>query len=873
MSRLQTPGVNHCDRTGRRYGLTSTQRMTTLRKLWFGFGTLTVLLALACGALFGRVDFIVDDIKTLSEAARPRSVAVTGLEINVINYALAVLGYLQTGNPRLREMAAKHAAATEHHLDEYERLARDLQHRELVSRFDTLWREFRVFGQTLIESNDRPVKPVVSRRFADLRLGLVRFLNDEMRVEALARYDAHKSAMLHDVQTVLGVVLAPLLIGVIISALTSVAVGRGLVRTERAAAEHAERFRLAAEAVNGIIYEHDLQTGAVERTRGLSEVVGYHTGEVPPTAQWWLEQIHPDDRQTSMQRLEAQIAAGTSPLLGDYRVRHKDGRWLHVEDRAVLIEDAEGRPVKVVGCTVDITKRKQAEEGLRQSESRYRELVQNANSAIVRWKTDGTITFFNEYAQSLFGYPAQEAIGRHVGMIVPEQGSSGADRSQLVAGIASRPECYWENINENLCRDGRRIWMVWTNKPVRNEQGQVEEILAIGSDISKLKAAEAALQEADRRKDEFLATLAHELRNPLAPIRNAVQILKRQGLPEPVLQAARGLIDRQLHHLVRLIDDLLDVSRITRGRLELCRERVALGAVLEQALEASRPQVERAGHELTVLLPPQPIDLSADPVRLAQVFLNLLNNACHYTEPGGRIRLTAEREGANAVIAIQDTGIGIAPEHLPFVFEMFSQVGSVVERSQGGLGIGLALARGLVEMHGGRIEARSEGPGKGSEFIVRLPALREASNLRLPQPRYRDGRNTARAHHILVVDDNRDHLESLALLLRLSGNEVRTADDGFEALETAARYRPDVVLLDIGMPKLDGYAVCRHLREHPWGKAMVIIALTGWGRDEDRRNTEKAGFSGHLVKPVEESTLLQLLAEDGRSLDACGSAS
>ena len=388
----------------------------------------------------------------------------------------------------------------------------------------------------------------------------------------------------------------------------------------------------------------------------------------------------------------------------------------------------------------------------------------------------------------------------------------------------------------------------------RVRQYQVRDVLV------QRKQAEDALREADRRKDEFLATLAHELRNPLAPIRHAVEILKLQGSLDPTLKATRDIIDRQVQHMVRLIDDLLDISRITRGKLQLRRKAIELAEVLEQALETSRSYVKSAGHELTVSLPPQPVYLDADPVRLAQVFLNLIDNACKYTEKGGSIRLTAERDRTGVVVKITDTGIGISPENLPRLFGIFSQVGSPLERSShGGLGIGLWLAQALVEMHGGSIAARSDGPGKGSEFTVWLPVLTETPTPQPPQPEYPDSFK-ATARRILVVDDNRDVVESLAKLLRLRGNEVETAQDGLEAVTAAEHYRPDVVLLDIGMPKLDGYGACRRMREQPWGKGIVIIALTGWGQDFNRRKTEEAGFSAHLVKPVELSALLQLLA-------------
>jgi CheY-like chemotaxis protein len=348
------------------------------------------------------------------------------------------------------------------------------------------------------------------------------------------------------------------------------------------------------------------------------------------------------------------------------------------------------------------------------------------------------------------------------------------------------------------------------------------------------------------------------------PIRNAVEIMRHQIALDPAVHRACDLLDRQVQHLVRLIDDLLDVSRISRGKLHLRRERIALSAVLDQALEVVRPLVQGAGQDLDLSLPADPVYLDADPVRLAQVFANLLDNAAKFTERGGRIRLSAACDGTEVAVSVEDSGAGIAPEHLPSVFELFAQLPAAPGRVRSGLGIGLALTRGLVEMHGGRIEAHSAGPGKGSTFMVRLPLVAAAS---VPLP---DGPVTAPAPHaggcrILVADDHPDVRESLAMLLELRGHEVATACDGVEAFEAAARLRPDLLLLDLGMPRLDGYGACRRIREQAWGRDLTVIALTGWGRDGDRRQTEEAGFDDHLVKPVAPAALLEIVAGTRRS--------
>ncbi len=319
-------------------------------------------------------------------------------------------------------------------------------------------------------------------------------------------------------------------------------------------------------------------------------------------------------------------------------------------------------------------------------------------------------------------------------------------------------------------------------------------------------------------------------------------------------------MERQLVQIVRLVDDLLDVSRISSGKLQLRKEQVPLAAVVKSAVETSRPLIDRMGHELTVTLPERPLILDAAPTRLAQVFSNLLNNGAKYMDRGGHIRLTAERQGSDVVVSVKDTGIGIAADQLPHLFQMFSQVERSVERAQGGLGIGLTLVKRLIEMHGGQIEARSGGLGKGSEFVVRLPVVVEASGSKA----LGENDDTAAPQsclRILIVDDNRDSADSLAMLLRIMGNDIRTAYDGQEGVDMAGEFRPDVALLDIGLPKLSGYEACQHIREHSWAKDIIIIAVTGWGHEEDRRLSHEAGFDYHMVKPVDPQELMKLLAE------------
>ena len=375
-----------------------------------------------------------------------------------------------------------------------------------------------------------------------------------------------------------------------------------------------------------------------------------------------------------------------------------------------------------------------------------------------------------------------------------------------------------------------------------------------------LQATTSALQEADRRKDEFLAMLAHELRNPLAPIRTAVQLLRLKELGESQRTRARDVIERQVEHLVRLIDDLLDVARITRGMITLHREPVLIGAIIARAIETTRPAIDARRHELVLELPDELITVEGDKTRLTQMIGNVLHNAAKFTNVGGRIVLKVTREGASAVISVKDTGIGIAKEAMPQIFELFAQVHAKSECSQGGLGIGLALVRRLAEMHCGTVTARSDGPGQGTEFIVRLPLLMAQAPLAATQ--FTESRviPTVAPLRILVTDDNHDAAESLAVQLQLAGHDVRTVNDGVEALAVGKAFKPQVVLLDLGMPKMDGYETARQMRRRSWGERATLIAITGWGQQQDRQRTAEAGFDAHLVKPVSEYDLFQALA-------------
>lgn len=488
--------------------------------------------------------------------------------------------------------------------------------------------------------------------------------------------------------------------------------------------------------------------------------------------------------------------------------------------------------------------------------------MESSDDAIIGKDLNGIIQSWNAAAQRLFGYTAEQAVGRHISFLIPAERANEEDR--ILARLRAGERIYHFD-TVRLRSDGRPIHVSLTISPIRDQTGRIVGASKIARDITDRKQAEeriyglmAQLKSADRRKDEFLATLAHELRNPLAPLRNVLEILKRRHGNGEVMQLVCSTLERQLGQMSRLVDDLLDINRISQGKLELRKEPIELASVVHQSIEACRPLVENAQHELQILLPPEPIYLHADSARLVQVFSNLLINACKYTPRGGRISLSVEQRGRMAVIHVKDTGLGIPPDQLASIFEMFSQVDRSSEYSQGGLGIGLTLVKRLVEMHGGSVEAYSEGQNLGSEFVVCLPLLIEETKAKPPSASIAQLAVTSR--RILIVDDNQDSASSLALLLNVVGYETQIAHDGLQAIELAETFRPDVVLLDIGLPKLSGYDVCRRIREQPWGSKMVLVALTGWGHEEDCRKSKDAGFDHHMVKPMGLDALRGVLA-------------
>jgi PAS domain S-box-containing protein len=682
------------------------------------------------------------------------------------------------------------------------------------------------------------------------------------------------------------------------------------------------RFREMIDALPAAIYTTD----AEGRLTHFNPAAVEFSGHVPELGsdQWCVtwKLYHPDGAPMPHDQCPMAVALKEGRIISGAEAiaERPDGKRIWFTPYPSLLRDADGRITGGVNMLIDITDRKRAEQALRESEARLEaelagaKLLQSISSEIIREENVDAL-----YKQILDAAVAvmQSEFGS-LQMLYPERGSGGELLLLAHQGFSRDAARFWEWVRADsastcgaalrtgrrsiapdvqqcdfmagtedlaayletgiqavqttplVSRAGKLLGMISTHwrqphEPAERDLRLLDVLARQAADLIERKAAEDALLEADRRKDVFLATLAHELRNPLAPIRNALQLIRMPDADAHAKQAAAEIMDRQVGQMVRLVDDLLDVSRIRHGTIALRRERVDLLAVVKHVVEGAGSLTESRDQALSVSLPPAPVYLDADFTRLVQAIGNLLTNASKFTDRGGRIALAVEvsgdREPPEAVVRVRDTGVGIAADQLHRIFDMFEQVHSSLDSSAGGLGIGLSLVKSLVEQHGGAVAARSDGVGRGSEFIIRLPVLAEAPSA--PQKATTDegARGAPPANRrILVVDDNRDSAISLSKLLTLAGHQTRTAHDGLEAVEAAGEFRPDVVLLDIGLPKLNGYEAARRIRQEPWGKTMMLVALTGWGQDDDRQQSKDAGFDRHLVKPVDSVALREVLA-------------
>ena len=537
-------------------------------------------------------------------------------------------------------------------------------------------------------------------------------------------------------------------------------------------------------------------------------------------------------------------------------------RWFDVFAFKLVDE----KSAKVAVLFSDVSVQKLAEQALQESEERFRQFANSIPQMawIAAAGSKGEVIWFNQVWLDFTGSTQEEMLGN---------GWESVHHPEHIERVVKKFVHYvensldWEDTFPLRRKDGEYRWFLSRMKCIRDEDGKIKQLFGTNTDITKelalegeLRAAALELTDAHRRKDEFLATLAHELRNPLAPIRNGLQLMKLSGSQPSLVEQARAMMERQLTHMVHLVDDLMDASRISQGKLELRQKPIMLSDVLSIAIESSQDLIDQKGHQLIVQPSELPVMVNADVTRLSQVFQNLLNNAAKYTDRGGQIKLTVERHEASVSVTITDTGVGIASDQLPRIFDMFAQVDRSLDMAQGGLGIGLSLVKRLVDMHGGTVFAESDGAGKGSKFFVTLPLLDSPAT----SPDSDKSFNEDRPHtslRILVVDDNRDAADSLSEMLELMGHTSSVAYDGQQGIDAACHFKPDVILLDIGMPNLNGYDACRIVRQQPWGKNVVVIAATGWGQEKDRSRTRDAGFDHHLVKPVDPYELLKTITE------------
>lgn len=573
-----------------------------------------------------------------------------------------------------------------------------------------------------------------------------------------------------------------------------------------------------------------------------------------------LTAVHPDD-QKRVGQLVQQAVHTCNRYEADYRVRRPDGSVRWVTARGQVTRDATGSASRFPGVVIDVTERHLAEAELDRVTAEsdrlrrlYETILSNTPDFIYVFRLDHKVLYANESLIRMWGRGADGAIGKTFLEIGYEPWHAEMhDREIDIVRQTKQPIRGEVPFSGTF---GRRIYE-YIFVPVLGANGEVEAVAGTTRDVTDRKEIELAISESDRKKDEFIALLAHELRNPLAPIRNGLQVV-RLTTDAVVRERAEKMMERHLTHMVRLIDDLLDVSRISQQNLELRLAPVTLADVVEHAVEAARPVFDSAGHELCVDLPEQPVHLNADLTRLAQVLSNLLTNAVKYTRVGGTIRITAERTDDVVEVAVTDTGIGLPADSLEGIFDMFSQVDRSIERATGGLGIGLALVKGFTEMHGGSVVARSEGEGHGSTFVVTLPVMAEPSDDVAPDSQ--TGVAPARTpRRILVADDNRDGAESLRMMLELLGHEVTVAHDGRAAVDAAETFRPEIILMDVGMPRMNGLDATRQIRHTPWGNTVTIVALTGWGQECDRVQSKAAGCDAHLIKPVKIDELHRIL--------------
>ena len=634
---------------------------------------------------------------------------------------------------------------------------------------------------------------------------------------------------------------------------------------EKALEEREWLLRTALEAAELGTWSLDIATDTF-RTDDRHKVI-FGTAVTGLTEKEAIGTIHPEDQERVQEAVTATLrTVDPVPYSIEYRVVHADNsvHWVHAKGSATYVNlGPEKKLTRFAGTVADITERVERDADLKRTQERLRFVMDTMPQKVITATPSGEIEYLSPEWMRFSGRTFEQLQDRANEPLMHPADLQKVEERWMHSLATGEP---YEDEYRVRRADGAYRWHLIRMLPMRDAQGAVQLWVGAATDIHDqwesaelLRQYAADLSESDRRKNEFLAMLAHELRNPLAPICNAIELMDMDGNDETTRRSISRMMQRQVGQMVRLVDDLLDVSRVSSGKIALRKERVDLAQVVQHAVEAARPHMEAMGQQLVVELPGAPLQVDGDPARLAQVVANLLNNASKFSGRDSRVELKAVVQVEHFVITVKDEGVGLSADELPRIFDLFVQADTSLERSTSGLGIGLTLVKNLVQLHGGTVVAESEGLGKGSTFTLRIPVLAVHKSSPLPEPVAGNGK--AQSRKVLVVDDNRDAADSLSMILTKQGHTVRCAFDGLQAIVTAGTFLPDVMLLDIGLPNLNGYEVARKLRLEKWGKAIYMVALTGWGQDEHRARSAEAGFDKHLVKPVDMDELKKVLAE------------
>ena len=876
----------------------------TGRVLSLGFGVLTCLLC-AVGVVFSLdMQTLADDIDAQANVARPRNEAALGLENGVRGYGLSVSAATRA-DARARSAAAEDALDVEGHLTDYVALADTARHRELAAHIRERWRDFRMLGVALLEATDQPA-PQELARFTALRVELERLLEDELQRDAMKSFEIRRAITLNDLKATGDRPLLLLVVSVLLALVTGGAVSRTVLRHEGTVREQREWLSVTLSSIGDGVIACDLE----RRVSFLNPVAGALTGWTSEEAlgkpiATVLRLVNEQTRAPAADIVEQVLSEGRVVAMANHTaLLARDGREVPIEDSAAPIADALGRVTGAVLVFHDVTQRRRALAELKENEARLRILSSTASQLLAVddpqevvnelckrvMDSLGCQVFFNFlvdedegrlHLNASAGIPDEEArqiewveygvevcgrVARDRQRIITEDVLHGSDaRTARVRSYGIQAYCC-----HPLLVQGRLLGTLsfGTKTRVRFSPEEVETMRTVTDQVATamermearraLRAANARLVEADRRKNEFLAVLSHELRNPLAPIQNSLHILERAEPGEVQARRAQLVIGRQAEHLSHLVDDLLDVTRISQNKIRLDRGVLELNQLVSRTVEDHATLFEQSGVSLVVSLRADAVRVNGDATRLAQVVGNLLQNAAKFTGRGGRatVSVSVDEPARQAVVTVADTGAGLSPELLESLFQPFMQADRTLDRSKGGLGLGLALVKGLVELHGGEVTARSEGPGTGAEFVVRLPLAVEGVR-GLEAPATSAERPSGR--RVLIIEDNVDAADSLREVLELNEHQVAVAYSGFEGLAKAREFRPEVVLCDIGLPGIDGFEVARTLRADQALKDVLLVALTGYALQEDLEKASAAGFAKHLTKPPNIEKLQELL--------------